>query len=132
MSLVTLTFGDGRYNEMSIANKNFASPFAVKMDPLVENRLKVIKVTTFFGSPEVFIIGEVESGVVGKDMLGAINGMEFRVTEIECKIRNSPVAKKGMTVGVTTQNVDASMIEQGSVITFLPQGTGFRSPAATN
>ncbi len=121
MSLVTLTFGNGRYNEMSIANKNAVSPYAVKIDPKVENRLKVIKVTTFFGSPDVFIIGEVESGVVGKDMMGAINGQEFRVTEIECKLRNSPVAKKGMTVGVTTENVDASSIEPGSVITFAPQ-----------
>lgn len=121
MSLVSLTFGEGR-NKMSVQSELqvLSRPVDhIKVSPGAEPKLEVQKVSTFLGFDGVYIIGKVTSGVVSASMMGiSTSGKTFKISEIESKYPNCAVGKQGMTVGISAHGVSKDDITQGSVIIF--------------
>jgi translation elongation factor EF-1alpha len=121
MSLVSLTFGEGR-NKMSVSSELqvLSRPEDhIKVLPGSEPRLEVQKVSTFLGFDGVYIIGKVTSGVVAPNMKGTIQtGKKFSISEIESKYPNCAVGKQGMTIGISAHGVSKDEILQGSTIIF--------------
>jgi GTPase len=119
MSLVSLTFGEGR-NKPVLSQIQITRPEDhIKVEEGAEPIVEVQRVSTFLGFEGVYIIGKVTSGIVSPKMLGiAEDGQTFRVTEIESKYPNCAVGKEGMTIGISAEGIERLEIEKGSTITF--------------
>jgi hypothetical protein len=88
----------------------------VKIDPSVENRVEVKKVCQFLGHSDIYVVGEIKSGVVMPNMKGNVGSNCFEVIEMESKIGNR-IAKQGLTVGLTLKGIPKEAVQQGSVFT---------------
>jgi translation elongation factor EF-1alpha len=121
MSLVSLTFGDGR-NKMSVQSELqvLSRPSDhIRVAPGSEPKLEVQKVSTFLGFDGVYIIGKVTSGVVAPTMMGvSANGKVFKISEIESKYPNCAVGKQGMTIGISAHGISKEDVAQGATIFF--------------
>ncbi len=122
MSLISLTFGNNNANGNKFSMKpqmEVIQPWhSIKIQPGVENKLLVKKVCSFYKLSEKYIVGEIVSGVVGEGMLGSTNGKKFKILELNCKIKDSPIAKAGMTVGLLIEGIEESDIEKDTEILF--------------
>lgn len=117
MSLVSLTFGTGK-SEFSVKPAiSVINPWdRIKVDPNVENKVEIKKVCQFLGCEEVYIVGQITSGVVSDQMNGLIKGSMFEIVELESKYRG--VAKQGMTVGLLVKGVSKDQFCRGDTLTF--------------
>lgn len=117
MSLVSLTFGDGK--KMSYeAPIQVVRPFdKFKDNPNVENRLEVKKACVFYNHKELYIVGKIISGVVSEQMEGFINGTRFKVIELESK-HAGPIAGAGMTIGLVIPHLEEGLIKNGDLVSF--------------
>ncbi len=126
MSLVSLTFGNGR-SKMSTENiaKNALQIISrpedhIRVEPGKEPTLEVQKISTFLGFNGVYIIGKVKSGIISPRMMGiSPSGKTFRVTEIESKYPNCAVAKQGMTVGLSVEGLEKEDVIDVKELTFV-------------
>ncbi len=116
MSLITLTFGEGRGNQSEI--EIVAPQDNIQIYPWEKNKLCIKKVSRFFGDPEIYVVGEIVSGQVSKGMKGELNGKSFTVKDLNCKYHRTSSAKRGMTVGLSIEGVSAEELEKGSLISF--------------
>lgn len=118
MSLVSLTFGSGK-SEFSVkAPISVLTPEdQIAIDPAVENRLEIKKACQFLGHTDVYLVGQIVSGVVTNSMKGQVNGLDFEIVELESKIGHR-IAKTGMTVGLTVRGIQKDLFKQGSIVTF--------------
>ena len=115
MSLISLTFG--KNNQMpSFSQIDIIRPCdSIHPSSDVENKVEVKKACTFFGSRDVYIVGEMVSGVAQEEMTGQCNGKEFEIKEVESKL--GAVAKQGMNVGLSLSGVSLDDLKAGDVIT---------------
>ena len=122
MSLVSLTFGNGR-EKMSVASHIqviHRPEDNIKADRGAVPAFEVQKVSTFLGFNGIYLIGKVTKGIIAPAMIGKVtNGKTFRVTEIESKYPNCEVGKQGMTVGLSIEGVEKEDIDRGHVLTFM-------------
>lgn len=118
MSLVSLTFGSNR-QQMSVGKTvEVIRPWdSIRIDPAVENRLEVKKVSTFLNFDFPYIIGEILQGAVCEGMKGTCNGIEFTVEEVNSKYGS--IAKAGMTIGIVVKGISKEQINAGEVITLM-------------
>ncbi len=120
MSLVSLTFGDGR-NRMSVPSQlTITRPQDhIKVPQGAEPKLEIQKVSTFLGFNGVYIIGKVTSGAISQEMCGiATNGKKFKITEIESKYPNCNLFKQGMTIGMSVEGIDKEDVDKGEMVRF--------------
>jgi len=122
MSLISLTFGNGNGNKNKFSVREeieIIQPWhSIKVDENTENKLLVKKVCSFYKLEEKYIVGEIVSGVVKEGMFGKSNGKQFRVIELNCKMKDAPIAKAGMTVGLLVEGIEESDIAKDSEIVF--------------
>lgn len=117
MSLTHITFSPKNKELAARPMLAVENPWdCVKPKEGVDNKLQVQKVSSFFGEPEIMIIGKVVSGVITDKMQGSINGKEFRITQMDSKYRN--VGKEGMTIGITVRGLMREEIEKDAIISF--------------
>jgi translation elongation factor EF-1alpha len=122
MSLVSLTFGNGRGKMSAPSNIQILHrpEDSIRVEPGKEPKLEVQKISTFLGFNGVYIIGKVKSGVIAPSMMGiSPTGKTFRVTEIESKYPNCAVAKQGMTVGLSVEGVGKEDVLDVKELTFV-------------
>ena len=119
MSLISLTFGNGK-NKFSVTHAiEVIQPWHnIKARDGVENRLIVKKICSFYKLSEKYIVGEIVSGVVGEGMVGKINGKEFKILELNCKLKDAPIAKTGMTIGILVEGIEETDAPKESAIVF--------------
>ncbi|MFH1256639.1 MAG: hypothetical protein V1494_05090 [Candidatus Diapherotrites archaeon] len=122
MGLVSLTFGEGR-NSFSVAPQiSIIQPMdGLRVDPNIENKLEVKKVCQFLGHDDLYIVGEVKSGVVGETMCSKIGDNTLEIVELECKFRGARKAKPGMMIGITCKGAPREAIDKGLVLEFQPK-----------
>ena len=117
MSLVSLTFSDG--------NQSFSVPSMmhvfhprdnIKVDPLMENKLQIVKVCTFFNKPTVYVVGQVVSGVVKEKMVCKVKEKHVLVSEVDSRLGG--VGKEGMTVGFDLEGISAAELSKGVILSF--------------
>lgn len=123
MSLAALTFGAGKQSfSVPTMMHVFYPKDSIKLDPKVENKLQVIKVSSFYNTDDIYVVAQVISGVVKDNMSFSLNGKKILVPEIESKLKG--VAKQGMNVGFSLQGIAVEEIAKGSVLEMCPeQGT---------
>ncbi|MBI4043329.1 MAG: hypothetical protein HY393_00795 [Candidatus Diapherotrites archaeon] len=119
MGLVSLTFGEGR-NSFSVKPyiEVIRPEDVIEYDATSEPKFEVVKVSTFYGSDEVYLVGKVIAGKIEPRMQGCIGEKTFRVEEINSKYPKCTYAKQGMTVGMSTQGLCKDDIQPGTVISF--------------
>ena len=118
MSLITLTFGAGNPATPCFETEVVSPQDSIRIYPWEKNKLCVKKVSCFYNEPEVYIMGEIVSGAISEGMSGEVNGKHFTVKELNCKYRNSTVAKRGMTIGISVEGISREEIEKDSIISF--------------
>ena len=122
MSLVSLTFGNdnGKRNRFSVQPEiEVIQPWHHFHEMAgIENRLLIKKVCSFYKRAEMYLIGEIVSGVVKEGMKGKINGKEFKVLELESKMKGAPIAGQGMTIGLTIDGISYNEIQKNNVVIF--------------
>jgi hypothetical protein len=115
MSLAALTFGAGKQSfSVPTMMHVFYPKDSIKIDPNVENKIQVLKVSTFYNTNDIYIIGQVISGVVKDNMSFCVNGKKICVPEIDSKLKG--VAKQGMNLGFSLQGITAEEIAKGTVL----------------
>lgn len=117
MSLVSLTFGSGKSQFSVRPAIAVLNPWdKIKVDPSIENKVEVKKVCQFLGCEEVYIVGQITSGVVTDRMKGHNKDFTFEIVELESKYRG--VAKQGMTVGLLVKGISKEAVCRGDTLTF--------------
>lgn len=117
MSLVSLTFGAGKQSfSVPTMMHVFYPKDSIQVKPGVANKLQILKVSTFYNSPEVYIVGQVISGVLKDKMVFDFNGRKVFVSEIDSKLKG--VAKEGMTIGFSLLGISPGEFTKGSVLEF--------------
>ncbi|MDD5163268.1 MAG: hypothetical protein PHD95_03610 [Candidatus ainarchaeum sp.] len=120
MSLAGLTFGVGKQSfSVPPMMHVFYPKDSIKIDPNVENKLQVIKVSSFYNTDDIYVVAQVISGVVKDNMSFSINGKKILVPEIESKLKG--VAKQGMNVGFSLQGIAVEEIAKGAVLDMKPE-----------
>lgn len=122
MSLITLTFGYGRERLKAFPDVWIKHPGDAEIPTDSANQLKVKKVCQFFGDTEVYVLGTVVSGVVGKCMQGKVNGKSFDVVDMECKYPDARYAKQGMNIGIFVKGIAREELANQDIIEFMPTG----------
>ncbi|MBU0635575.1 hypothetical protein KKE06_00955 [Candidatus Micrarchaeota archaeon] len=121
MSLISLTFGNSRsetVSEVISPNLEVITPEdQIQAMPGIENRVEVKKACQFVGHSDVYIVGQIVSGVVSNQMKGSLAGNSFQIVELESKYGHR-IAKEGMTVGITVRGIPKESLKTGHVITF--------------
>ena len=117
MSLVSLTFGAGK-SEFSVKPAiAIINPWdKLRVDPTIENKVEVKKVCQFLGCDEVYIVGQITSGVLCEQMKGCVKGNNFDIVELESKYKG--MAKQGMTVGLLVKGIAKETVCRGDTLTF--------------
>ena len=119
MGLVSLTFGEGRNNFSIKPHIEVIRPEdVIEYDATAEPTFEVVKVSTFYGSDEVYLVGKVVSGKIEPKMKGRVGEKTFMVEEINSKYPKCTYAKQGMTVGMSTAGLRKEEVQTGSVIAF--------------
>ncbi|MEK6942053.1 MAG: hypothetical protein AABW85_04315 [archaeon] len=114
MSLITLTFGD-KQKANSYKFKEVSKPLdAIKTDET--GKLEVKKINQFFGERNVYVIGEVTSGVLSEQMKAKFGEKTCLLVEVESKVGNK--AKKGMHAGLMLAGIEKEDVAIGQVIDF--------------
>jgi len=115
-----LTFGNGSKNRFSLKpDMEVMQPWHnIKIDANTENKLVVKKACNFYKRTETYIIGEIISGVVQEGMRAKAKDKEFKVLELDCRMKGAPIAKSGMVVGLTVEGIHCTDLEKDSVLVF--------------
>jgi len=122
VSLVTLTFGSGyveNYQISGVKSRNDGSRYKI-----TENgKVKIIKITEFFGRDDICVLGELIDGCVGPKMCSHFdNNKKAEILEIESKYGMKPVSRKGTKLTLMINGVKKSDLEKkGGEIEFVPQ-----------
>ncbi|MBN1941641.1 MAG: hypothetical protein JW772_05705 [Candidatus Diapherotrites archaeon] len=117
MGLISLTFGTGKQNLSVQAMRDILYPKdAIQCQPGQENRLEIIKVCTFYNSPDVYVVGKVMSGLVKEDMHCHFNGRKVFISDLDSKLKG--IAKQGMTVGFNVEGISPKELSKGDVLEF--------------
>ena len=125
MSLITLTFGYGKERLSVFPHMRITEPLSdIEVPAGSVNKLQVKKVCQFYGDREVYVLGTVVSGFVGKDMSGKANGKFFDVVDMECKFPRAKYAKQGMAIGLFVKNISKEALENTEFLEFDPNETG--------
>ena len=118
MSLVSLTFGSGKSQFSVKPAIAVINPWdKIKVDPTVENKVEVKKVCQFLGCEEVYVVGQITSGVVTGQMKGSSRDKTFEIVELESKYGHN-VAKQGMTVGLLIKGIPKELVCRGDTLVF--------------
>lgn len=119
MSLITLTFGHAR-SEFSVkpALQITTPQDAIKVVPGSESKVQVKKACQFLGFSDVYVVGQIVSGVVSPNMKGTLDGNTMEIVELESKYGNR-AAKEGMTVGLTVRGIPKEAVKEGSILSFV-------------
>ena len=119
MGLVSLTFGEGR-NSFSVKPyiEVIRPEDVIEYDAHSAPTFEVVKVSTFYGSDEVYLVGKVLAGKIEPRMHGRIGEKAFIVEEINSKYPKCTYAKQGMTVGMSTQGLNKEDVQAGTIISF--------------
>ena len=114
MSLITLTFGD-KQKDNSYRFKDAARPLeAIKTDET--GKIEVKKINQFFGERNVYVIGEVKSGVLSEQMKAKFGEKTCLLVEVESKVGHK--ARKGMHAGIVLAGIEKEDVAIGQVIDF--------------
>ena len=124
MSLVNLTFG----NNNSITNSNgtemvevthssSASAEAVRGD---RGKVKIGRVTEFFGRPEICILGELVEGVIATNMMAIVNEKRVEVSELEHKYGTRPLNRPGTKITLMLNGIKKYDLKQDDIVEFWP------------
>lgn len=120
MSLVTLTFGSGYVEDYQIRGEKSRND-GVQYKLNENGKVKIIKVTEFFGRDDICILGELVDGCVGPKMYSHFdNNKKAEILEIESKYGMRPVSRKGTKLTLMINGVKKSDIEQKGEIEFVP------------
>ena len=90
---------------------------SIRIDPNKENKLQVQRVSSFYGEPDVIIIGKVVSGVITDKMKLKFGEQEVPILKMDSKYRT--MGKEGMTIGITVRGVYKDDFQKDSCITFV-------------
>lgn len=117
MSLVTLTFGYGKqdFSVPSMMHVSYPKDH-IKLDPNTENKLEVLKVTTFYNCPDVYLVGRVISGVVKETMHSRFQGKEITVSKLDSQLKG--IGKQGSVVGFNIEGFSPEDISKGTILDF--------------
>ncbi|MDO8428295.1 MAG: hypothetical protein Q7S92_03720 [Candidatus Diapherotrites archaeon] len=124
MSLVNLTFG----NSTSITNSNGTELIEVSHaadagTPTItgeRGKVKIGRVTEFFGRPEICILGELMEGVIATNMMAVINDKRVEVAELEHKYGTRALNRPGTKITLMLVGLKKYDIKQNDVVEFWP------------
>ncbi|VVC00181.1 Uncharacterised protein [uncultured archaeon] len=121
MSLITLTFANGRNDFYNNPNALVSSPESrlnqrMLRDGAGKGTAVVKKACRFYSHDDVFILAEVADGFVAENMKASFGDKEVRVVSLESKYGRS--AKKGMIVGMSVSGIDEEELPIGSTLNF--------------
>ncbi|AJF59720.1 MAG: hypothetical protein J4224_02125 [Candidatus Diapherotrites archaeon] len=124
MSLISLIYGGSKKPTQTEAFKEVTRPLDnIQASSGERTDVKVKAVCQFVGQDEIFMVGEVLSGVLEQNMRGSIGENAFDLIEIESKYGVSK-AKQGMTVGLTLSGIRKEALKRGEIVRFcLPATT---------
>ena len=131
MSLVNLTFGNRTSvtSTNSTSNLNSSGLETEMMQvtqaamPVVRGdrgRVKIGRVTEFFGRNEICILGELVEGTIAANMMAIVNEKKVEVAELEHKYGIRPLSRPGTKLTLMLLGVNKQDLRTNDVIEFWP------------
>lgn len=121
MSLISLTFANGRSNAYMGQNELVSTPESrlnqrMSREGAGKGTALVKKSCRFFSHDDVFILAEVQDGFVAEKMKASFGGKDVQIISLESKYGRA--AKKGMIVGMSVSGINEDEIPSGSTLSF--------------